>query len=228
LLHQKTQFVTTLMSAQFWNKYYSGGIGGDNTLTCDPSNFARNVVTPLISPKSRNFIDMGCGNGRDTTYFASLLGVDAVTALDLSDEALASFETPVRKICAGMGDEIGDTVYDNVYSRFSLHSIPLEAQERFFDWLVDHGKTVFIETRSVNDPRYGKGEAVGDDGFIDTHYRRFTRLSDLTRALVKRGFEIVLAKEDFATSHYGKDRSVVNWVIARRVGASETPTAAPV
>ena len=50
----------------------------------DPSPFARYAAT-LVEP-GRTLVDLGCGNGRDALYFASL-GL-SVIAIDLSDTAI--------------------------------------------------------------------------------------------------------------------------------------------
>lgn len=202
----------------FWNNYYAGTSGGDSTLVVSPSSFAEMLVEKkYVIPGKGSLIDVGAGNGRDSLYLAGL--VEKVCALDYSPDGVTKMRSMGLDAVQGdMGDMDKDMpVFDVVYSRFSLHSITEEAQESFFSWAESHCRTLCIETRSVNDPRYGVGEKADEfGGYVDTHYRRFTRLSDLTRQLSSLGFDIVLACEDFHSSHHENDKSVVNRVIARK------------
>ena len=52
-------------------------------------------------------------------------------------------------------------------------------------------KKIFIETRSVNDPRYGKGEKLGNNAYVDTHFRRFMSPADLQAAATEAGLLVV-------------------------------------
>ena len=103
-----------------------------------------------------------------------------------------------------------------VYSRFSLHAIDAKEAEAFLAWCRLHADVLLIETRSVNDPRYGRGDDAGDGAFVDTHYRRFTRLSDLTTELRALGFVVEHASEDWKAARTAYDAAVVNRVIVRR------------
>ena len=81
----------------------------------------------------RTLVDLGCGNGRDALYFASL-GL-SVIAIDLSDTAIQTLrerggDNP-RFLC---GDFINAPIhrpasYDYAYSRFTIHAIN-QKQER--------------------------------------------------------------------------------------------------
>ena len=82
-----------------------------------------------------------------------------------------------------------DYVYvDYVYARFVLHALTEEEQHDLFVWMQTHvKKKIFIETRSVNDPRCGKGKKVGNHAYVDTHYRRFMSCVDLQAAASEAG-----------------------------------------
>ena len=103
----------------YWNRYYQDGL-----CPMDPSPFARYAAT-LVEP-GRTLVDLGCGNGRDALYFASL-GL-SVIAIDLSDTAIQTLrerggDNP-RFLC---GDFINAPIhrpasYDYAYSRFTIRS----------------------------------------------------------------------------------------------------------
>jgi tellurite methyltransferase len=205
------------MDETFWNKYYSTDITGDNAITTSPSSFAQ--FCSKYMRKNDSVVDLGCGNGRDTIYF-SACGHET-HGVDISPSVTDRFEgTNVQFTCKSI-DDLEDNINLSkctvAYSRFSLHSVSKKSQDTIFKWVADSDfEHFYIETRSVNDPRYGVGTQCVDDpdAFIDTHYRRFTRLSDLTTDLKnKYGFKIVHAEEDFTSANYKTDMAVVNRII---------------
>ena len=96
-----------------------------------PLPFARYVST-LVEP-GRTLAELGCGNGRDALYFASL-GLDVV-AMDLSEAAIGMLrQQPVPHARFVCGDFVSHTLhqpesYDYAYSRFTIHAIN-QKQER--------------------------------------------------------------------------------------------------
>ena len=130
-----------------------------------PSPFAQYVAT-LVEP-GKTLIDLGCGNGRDSLFFAKQ-GMQVV-AIDLSRSAIDQLnQQPVENARFVCGDFIASDVhqpdsYDYAYSRFTIHAINQKQEtmllQTMFRALKPGGK-FFIEVRSVNDPLYGKGKAV--------------------------------------------------------------------
>ena len=74
----------------YWNTYYNKKLELDY-----PSNFARDIVKNL--KKGSVLIDLGCGNGRDSLFFAEN-GLNVI-AIDMSEAAI----TKLRKTCIGGG-----------------------------------------------------------------------------------------------------------------------------
>ena len=72
-------------NTDYWNLYYQNKL-----CPTSPSPFARYVST-LVEP-GRTLAELGCGNGRDALYFASL-GLDVV-AMDLSEAAIGMLRQP--------------------------------------------------------------------------------------------------------------------------------------
>lgn len=215
------------MDISYWNQYYSKKIDGDSDLVVHASNFAKfanrfispGVGSALDTGRLQTLIDLGSGNGRDTVFFADTGNL--VTACDSSQSALAKLAEDgfctIHKPMQKLDDEDGS--FDVVYSRFSLHSLTQEEQDAVFRWAESHcRKTLCIETRSVFDPRYGKGWRQEEDknAFVDTHYRRFTTLDDLVRQAREHGFTIVHAEINFTDAWHGEDKAVVNRLIATK------------
>jgi SAM-dependent methyltransferase len=200
----------------FWDKYYNEEIKGDSPLTDEASSFAM-FIAPHLEPNC-TLIDLGAGNGRDTNFFAQK-GMKVVAC----DQANSLKNKSIPFLCRSM-DAIEDQPFDCAYSRFSLHSITEEQQHKVFQWVGRNCKWFFIETRSVHDPRYGKGRQVAKDAFEETHYRRFTALDDLIKEAQKIGFEVVHAAVDFTSAWYKDDKAVVNRLILKASPLSSKTT----
>lgn len=100
-----------------------------------PSRFAREL-TALVPPGSR-ILDLGCGEGRDSVYFASC-GYD-VTGLDVSEAGLEKAErladergVAVRWLCRSMLDIPVTGRFDLVYSCGAIHHVPKGERPHLF------------------------------------------------------------------------------------------------
>ena len=148
---------------KYWNSYYEK----TGNLT-KPSRFARFVRMNYLC-EGASLLELGCGNGRDSLYFAEQgLKVTAVDASDYAINELAQRNIPNAEfICEDFVQSslIYSRQYDFCYSRFSLHAINA-AQEDLLLFNVKNslksGGKFFIEVRSVNDPLFGKGTPVTD------------------------------------------------------------------
>ena len=189
-----------------WTQFYeTGDLEGIRA----PSKFA--VLAQHHFEPGARIIDIGSGNGRDSTFFQAL-GHD-VTAVDPCASALAKNETHKKRLDDADGVCGAANDFDVVYMRFSLHSVSEETEDRLFSWA--RGSRLFcIETRSVHDPRFGRGERVAENAFSDNgHYRRFTDLDALVRKALHHGFQVVHASVDFKAAALPTDQAVVNRLI---------------
>jgi len=100
-----------------------------------PSRFAREL-TAFVPPGGR-ILELGCGEGRDSVYFASC-GFE-VTGLDISDAGLEKAErladeqgVTVRWLCRSMLDVPVTGRFDLVYSCGAIHHVPRDARPRLF------------------------------------------------------------------------------------------------
>lgn len=205
-------------NVDYWNQYYKNKI-----CSTEPSPFAQYVATLIDSGKS--LVDLGCGNGRDTVYFAGL-GLQ-VTGVDLSDISVRSLQEQnipgARFICGDFVNpkEAAEDSFDYAYSRFTIHAIN-EQQERTFlkniyEQLHPKGK-FFIEVRSIHDPLFGKGKKMERNAyFYDNHYRRFIVMDELVQNLEQVGFQIEYAKEQSGFAPYGNDDPPVIRIVAKKL-----------
>lgn len=202
------------MTTEYWDSVYTSG-SSDNVIVNTPSTFA--LWCSKFIRFGDKLIDLGCGNGRDSAFFGK---VCHVTSIDKSFEAINNIKLlhpEIETIVGDLGDiaNLVDTKFDVAYSRFSLHAIDEEQQGVLLDWVSSNCKLFCLETRSIHDPRYGIGKWVGKDAFVDTHYRRFTSITELVEEMYKRGMSVVHSEEDYHSAIYNCDRAVVNRIVVR-------------
>ncbi len=212
----------------YWNAFYAG----QHPDLEKPSSFAQ-VCRERLAPGALLF-ELGCGNGRDALFFADqglrVVACDrsAVAIQKLSDRPdLVRFQHRPRFVTADFAELA--RVYDHthepldvVYSRFTLHAVPVEIQSAALAWsalhLREEGK-LLIEVRSVKGSLYGKGEPAERDAYIhDGHYRRFLRIEELSAEVAGLGLEIVDATESAGVAVYKDDDPVVIRMTARKPG----------
>ena len=208
----------------YWNQYYK-------KISCltKPSRFARFVRMNYLC-EGASLLELGCGNGRDSLYFAEQgLKVTAVDASDYAINELAQRNIPNAEfICEDFVQSslIYSRQYDFCYSRFSLHAINA-AQEDLLLFNVKNslksGGKFFIEVRSVNDPLFGKGTPVTDvcgggmlkNCFIyDKHFRRFIDKKELEETLLAKGYKIEYSEEQTGFAPFGAEDPPVIRVVA--------------
>ena len=190
---------------KYWNNFYK------SFKVNKPSKFAIFCLR-YLKPKT-SIIDLGCGNGRDSIFFSkkgfTVVGVDKSNIIkNIPIDVSLNF-------IQGDFTKLNNSSFDNVYSRFSLHSISKKEELRVLKWVYCNiKKGVFcIEVRSINDSLYGKGHKVEKDAFIYTHYRRFIRKNELERRLKRIGFEIIYSKEDINFAPYKNENPKIIRII---------------
>jgi len=199
----------------YWDAYYKSN---------PPINFASDFAMSITKylHKGQSIVDLGCGNGRDSLYFngmgLNVLGVDSsCEAIDLLNKKSYLY---AKFLCGDFIDntQIYQYSWDYFYSRFTLHAISEKDQDRLlqniYSSLKENG-LFFVETRSINDDLFGKGEPAGRNAFIyDDHYRRFIVNTELINELKKNKFEIVYNEEAKGFAKFGNEDPSVIRVIA--------------
>ncbi len=204
----------------YWNQYYKNhpAVIGNGE-----SQFARDMMLYLESKKT--LIEFGCGNGRDSLFFASK-GI-SVTGIDISENAIhmlneANIYVGTRFLCEDFSGEsvIFRVQHDYCYSRFTLHAIT-EIQEQYAlrnAWsTLKEGGMFFIEARSINDDIYGKGKCIGKHSYIyNGHFRRFIDKKELVEKLLNLGFKIIYEEEDTGFALYNGQNPRLVRVVAKK------------
>ena len=198
-----------------WDEYYKR-----NNIPSFPSPFAKYVGNKLDTKQT--ILEIGCGNGRDSKFFASQ--GHQVTGLDSSEEAielcnklyscesLEFFSGTIENIA-----KINKKKFDLVYSRFVFHAMSLseeiEILQTSYQLLNKEGQ-FFIECRSINDPLSLKGEILSQTERIDGHYRRFIILEEFKQRLIQAGFTVTKTIESNGLAKFEEEDPVIIRVCA--------------
>lgn len=185
------------MDKDYWRRYYR-----DNA-TKEPSDFAW-FINNEYGVRDKTIIELGCGDGRDALFFckmgARVLAVDQVDAgiknrIDNGIDGLTFIESDFTSLPEQEGE------FDIVYSRFTLHSVSKEQQDRTLKWGASALKSdgIFcLEFRGKLNNLYKKGCPVygEDDAFIyDNHYRRFIDREEVAIRLSNLGLRNIVSVE---------------------------------
>ena len=204
---------------QHWETFYrnAGGV-------LQPSAFAVEVARSLLKDRAR-VLDVGCGNGRDSAYFAQLghevYAVDTSrAAIDLCRKTYQHLSIEFRHGSAeAMAALPGRPDFDLVYCRFVLHAMTEQEEATFFGAsreLLVRGGRLLLECRSINDPMSRLGEVISPTERIHGHYRRFVVMDDLLQRLEAVGLEVVGKVESNRLAVFNDEDPVVIRVEARK------------
>lgn len=205
------------VTEEYWNAYYA-----KKKKPAVPSQFATFVLNEFSHID--RFIDIGCGDGRDSLFFATygkeVLGLDgsssavAFCADTANGRGLntASFNTlnlddaaASQSFAQKGGASSEDAV---VYARFFLHAINEAAQENFLILaasLIGENGRVCLEFRTPRDEFQTKVTAA--------HYRRYVDPIALILQARVHGLECAYMAEGFGFAKYKTDDAYVARVI---------------
>ena len=210
-----------------WTTFYS------RTRTSIPSPFAASVAVEL--PDECAVVDLGCGNGRDSFFFAqlghSVLGLDLASDVILENRARAKeqrlevrFEqTDISQptaLSAALSVFLDQTLSAAsssgpglaVYARFLLHAIAEEQERALLHTLSKHltpGIPCFFEFRTEQD--------VSTRKQFGEHYRRYTSpVEFVARATADGAFQCDYMMEGRGMAKFRDEDPVVGRVHLRR------------
>lgn len=176
---------------EIWEEFYSG-----DKQVFFPSEFAKSVLPEF--EKGCNLLDVGCGNGRDSVFFADN-GMN-VTAIDLSREAIFRLKKKSTNVNAVCDNVITSSIFKNqefdiIYSRFFIHALTEDEESSLlrscYSAMTVGGRLV-IETRCTEDDLFGVGDRISDaEWSVDGHYRRFVIPEKIVEKLKNIGFKDV-------------------------------------
>lgn len=203
----------------YWERFYSKKPDRKPA----PSQFAAFVAQETDASM---IIEVGCGNGRDSLFFADLgfnvFGMDGSEAAIETCQASA-IDRGIERVefrCATVGTSEFETALSSlrkshsgsvmVYARFFLHAISENEQDSFFRTLrksLAPGDRVAFEYRTLRD---AAGAKVTSD-----HYRRYISPPDIFSAASHLGFNVEYAVEGYGLAKFRHDDAFVARCIMR-------------
>ena len=174
----------------------------------EANDFARRSFSQIKYNNFETLLDLGCGNGRDSLFFASE-GLN-VTSVDFSESGIKklnelskekglkinTIQTDIRKI------NFPDDSFDVIYAHLILHYFNDEVTTKIFEKLfriLKKDGLIFIKCKSVEDALYGKGEKVGKDMYKKGHLRHFFSEEYMKEKL--RDFKILEIRKTSSVYH---------------------------
>jgi len=132
------------------------------------NDFARKCYVTIKNKGFKKLLDLGCGLGADSLYFARK-GFQ-VTALDCSQKALEKVNRLHPNIKIIQQDirnlNFKNESFDLIYAHLSLQYFNDQETTNIFNKLfsiLKKGGYIFVKCKSINDPIYGKGKKMGKD-----------------------------------------------------------------
>jgi len=182
------------MNKKYWDAFYK------KPHISAPSDFAEFCQTHYLK-KRKTIIDFGCGNGRDSYYFAksghTVIGIDSAIKPENAHKCYfykSSFSSP-------------DIQWDGgkvVYSRFFLHAI----SNKEIKYLIEKSQGYFM----------AEARALGDKPLIwPNHDRNYIRGNWLLHQLIKNNFKILYFKQGRDMAVYKSENPLVIRVIAKKL-----------
>lgn len=211
------QKITYIMADnKYWESYYN-----THLIFKDSSLFAK-FISKEFKPSGK-MIELGCGNGRDSVFFAKN-NVEYITGVDQCPNVIAKLKNlsiPNAKFSQGDFTYLDEeSKYDHIYSRFTLHSVGREEASRTLKWahkVLNQKGQLYIEVRSVNDEFCGVGKDLGDDAWFSDHYRRFIRIDEMTKELESIGFKVAFKIESKGLAPYKKEDPSIIRIVADKI-----------
>ena len=177
------------MNKKYWKEYYQD---------LEPTPFAKFCIAYIL-PRDK-IIDFGCGNGRDSYFFAShdnrTHGIDYASKPRHSNN-VAFWREPLEYILA---EPCGKY---QVYSRFFLHSITKQQIQELIKWSQNLFMAEFRDAEDI--PKLYKD-----------HKRTKVEGEWVKKLLINNGFEILYYKKGRNMAKYKGEDPLCVRVIARK------------
>lgn len=180
----------------YWENYYKS-----HEEPFENSSFSKFVLKYI--DKNDTIIDLGCGNGRDSIFlsgFNKVVGIDGCEFIVNKLKNRESSDLKFKFLDFNNISQVG--VFDHAYSRFSLHSINEDLEDKILKWCrLNVKKYLFIESRC---------DRVKDPNLYSDHYRRFLNFEDTICKIINLGYKLEYAECSSGFSPYDKKFDVDN------------------
>lgn len=213
------------MDKNYWDEFYKH-YGYESSIQ-KHSSFVEFCQQEFFNNKKFNIVELGSGNGRDSIFLVknnhNVIAIDqSDVAIDIEKEMLLSIHKEnivLKNTDFILEDYLSYSVIDIFYSRFTMHSISENNEDIILRKVYDSlkkGGMFCIEARTINDPMYGKGKALGGHAFYTDHYRRFLDSDTFIKKVLDLGFKLIYFIEKDNLSIYKNDNPVLMRVILEK------------
>ena len=209
--------------AAYWNRFYN-----DEFKVEIPSQFCCLVGTE--APKTRPFVEFGCGNGRDAMYiarqglpvYAGDLSCKAIECLQKAAPPNATFSVcdvskpeDVKALVTLAREAANESDNFNVtlYNRFFIHALDEHQESVFLGALSEATKTgdiLYMEYRCTLDETLEKEHGKG-------HYRRYVDTNELVKLLTRLNFKTTYEITGQGMAKFKKEDPFVSRIICARL-----------
>lgn len=218
------------MDKQYWDNFYKDHSYRGDISEC--STFASFCEENFF--KQQSIVDLGCGNARDSLYFAKLghhvLAVDQSIDASIKEvkahHKLQFLEDDFIKPSHHSDDKHTNEYHpdllpvDVFYSRFTIHSITSEEQDKLLrkvSQCLRSGGLFCIEVRTTKDPKFGIGKHISDTTYFnDGHTRRFIDSQEFLNEVLSLDFKLKYFNEQDNLSVYKDDNPVLLRIILEK------------
>jgi len=194
-----------------------------------PSQFAAFIANEFKDHPL--FIDIGCGNGRDSLFF-SYLGHDVV-GIDKSSAAIEFCNSQMMSTNKRMSTFINsdicdleshDTLFESlklvkkvIYSRFFIHAIQEDKEDELFEFIrnicLNKEDVIALEFRTEEDAQNPKQ--------AQAHFRRFISPNNLANKMQNSfNLQIEYQVQGYGMAKYGIEDAHVCRIIAKPIGTN--------
>ncbi|WAX98153.1 class I SAM-dependent methyltransferase (plasmid) [Aminobacter sp. NyZ550] len=193
---------------EYWDRFYSV-----DSAPLLPSQFA--VFAAGEASDAHYVVDFGCGNGRDSLFFAGT--GRKVIGFDASSEAIAGCREKAARLGAPADFNVANIAHDEceklvlsklgnsdnvlVYARFLLHAIP-DATEAA---LLSHARSILSQREGMFAVEFRTHRDRQQTKVTPQHYRRFVDPFDFLSRATASGFAVKYFVEGFGFAKYRDD-----------------------
>jgi len=199
----------------YWNDLYSK----KNYFGTGPTILAVYAKKILDKYSLKNILELGCGQGRDSIYFAKL-GY-SIIASDISENAIKFIEKTrndenlknLQLITHDIQKPLNfqNSKFDMVYSNLSLQFFDLSKLSNIFSNISDimlPDSFFLFSTKKAGDKYYNFGNKISDSAFESKGVTRFFFTKSELESLLENFFTIISFEED---KHVNPDNTVSVW-----------------
>jgi len=195
----------------YWDKFYSQPLAiNENKAPTNPSNFAKYLVRKKWLEGTGLFLDLGCGNLRDSLYFSHMgfdvLAIDqSVLSVDQGRSNLKIVSADISDPSAGLFSSLpshdGSRAF---YARFVIHALTASERRGFYESIrggLRAGDRLFLEFRTLKDKALHK--------VFPEHFRQYLEPAQISSECEDLGFKVIYKIEGSHLARYKTERPFV-------------------